>query len=183
VTEARLEGDDDPPLNPVPFDPRISVFIPDRSVSDRHILDVSPRKMRLIGAKIYDSTTQTFTTAVEADKEFDTAAFDTAGMFNNTGDVLTIPYPGIWLVTIYAEFAASAAGRRLARIKLNGSGALTTNVAAPSAGGGNLTLTTTMLLTAGDTLGMSCLQNSGGNLDTNSGESNNFLSAVLLGSI
>lgn len=174
-----------PSQQPQPFDPRSNIFIPDRSVHDAQISDVSPRKMRLIGAKVYPSAVQSIADdgAVHA-RTFNTVAFDTASMFSNSADTLTVPFSGIWLISALQEFAANATGRRRMRLLVNGSADLSFNVDAASAGTTILTLLgVPRLMTAGDTLAFDLLQNSGGALDANGSEANCFLSAIYQGAI
>ena len=172
-----------PVLEAQPFDPRTSTFIPDLSVMDKHIAEVSPRKVRLIGAKCYDSTTQTIADDTATGKEFDSTEFDTDGMFNNTNDTLVIPYYGIWLVSAYCEFASNATGRRKLILQLNGADNIAFTANAVSGAASQLAASFPLLLDASDTLGFDVYQNSTGNLDTSAGVANNFLSAIYIGSV
>lgn len=175
-----------PSVQPQPFDPRSNVFIPDRSIHDAQMGDgISPRHLRLIGAKVYASAVQSIADDAAAHaRTFNTVAFDTASMFSNSADTLTVPFSGMWLISALAEFAANATGRRRMRLLVNGSTDVSFNVDAASAGTTILTLLgIPRLMTAGDTLAYDLLQNSGGALDANGSEANCFLSAIYMGAI
>ena len=175
-----------PRLNPKPFDPRESVFIPDLGVDDSKIRSVSPRKMRLIGAKVYDSATQAIADdAAYHALVFDTEAFDQGDLFASAFNTrLTIPYTGIWLVSAFISYAPNGSGLRRLRLRKNAATVLieaiydnlntvntTASVAAP------------FLLTAGDYIEAETRQNSTGNLNILAGEDDNFFSAIFLGAI
>jgi hypothetical protein len=97
---------------------------------------------------------------------FDAEEFDNSAMFTPTSTSITIQNDGVYLCTCYAEWAANAVGYRGIDIVVNGvaaSGLTTLNVTAAATT--RVTATNQFLLTVGDVLTFSVIQNSGSSLN------------------
>jgi len=176
-----------PVLEAQPFDTRSSTFIPDLSVDNSKIRNVSPTKLDLIGAKVYRTTTQSIDDATPTAISFDAEEFDAGDLWvSSAATKLTVPYEGIYSIVGYAEFAASATLTQ-ARVYIYSNGAaivkqkflpigaaVTTEMPIPYVG----------RFSAGDYLELYVRQTDSGSaaLDTVAGVTGNFLSAVFLGS-
>ncbi len=168
-----------PVFEPQPFDPRQGIFIPEQSISNPQVHDISPRKLTGLGCKVYNSAAQAIPTATPTFLTFDTERWDQGGFFNSGVSTSKVyaPYAGIYDVVAYAEFAASAVGNyRSIVMYLNAAGGQN-QLLVPIAGGSNtqVCVSTSYRLSAGDYLQVSVKQDSGGNLNVNAGEANNFL--------
>jgi hypothetical protein len=172
-----------PALNPKPVDTRVTPNIPAGSVTNDQLADgISPLKLQGIGAKVYNSATQS---TADGTPEFlapDTAAFDEGAFWDSTDPTkLTAPYDGVYIFTAYADFVADADGNRIGKLYVNGVSQVvkTEN----SVGGGNPTqvlVSVPIKLTAGDYVQFEVTQSAGGALNVNAGEDDNFLSLVFL---
>jgi hypothetical protein len=148
-----------------------------------HIHNLSARKVRLFGAKVYRSMVQTIATATDTNVEFDTEVFDQGDLFRSTANTrLTIGVAGVYSVAGYAEFDANATGDRVLRVLKNGATAFGASGPAP-AGTARISGAAALRLAADDYLQLEVRQTSGGNLDVKAGENSNFLSAILQGTI
>jgi len=175
-----------PVLEAQPFDTRASTFIPDLSVDDPKIRNVSPTKIDLIGAKVYRTTTQAIPDTTATAVSFDAEEFDQGDLWlAGAPTKLTLPYSGVYSIVGYAEFEA-AANTNERRIYIYSNGASIIRQKYPIIGAA---ITVEMIATyvgrfaAGDYLELYVRQDSGGNLNVNAGSDDNFLSAVFLGSI
>lgn len=170
--------------NPESFDPKFSFSIADGSVTDVKLAPgISPTKLKLIGAKVYNSAAQSILDSTTTTLTFDGSVFNQGGLWVS-GNTVTAPYAGIYAVTAYQEYAANATGIRRGSVLVNASGKMEQIL--PNNGAGSkaqVQLTTTLLLASGDAITMQARQTSGGALDVNGGSTNNFLSVVFLGAI
>jgi hypothetical protein len=104
---------------------------------------------------------------------FDTVEFDGLGAANLTvhNNLLTIPTTGLYLVGMSLEWQGAAAGYGYCEIWKNSFASMIVEGAAggiPLTDGPELSGFAPVLLTAGDTIQMSCYQSSGGALNANS---------------
>jgi hypothetical protein len=173
------------PTNPVPFDPRTSTFIPDLSVEDNHIRSVESRKLGLYGCKVYNSAVQVIPDTTDLALTYDTEAFDVGGFFDADADdeTLTVTYSGVYLVGVFIEIESDADGARKLSIFINGTEDV--GVSQPPRPGGPTRMggSWPLPLMAGDTITAEVRHNAGNDLDISAGESNNFLSCILLGTV
>ncbi len=177
-----------PRMNPRSFDPREITYLGDLSVSNDKISQVSPRKMKLIGAKVYEAGTQAIPDGLGTwtNVTYDTVAFDQGNLYRAAVPTrLTIPYTGIYLVTAFANFADTPLGQRLSRIRLNGaSNLMQYGAASLNTADTPVFVSTTLLLNAGDYIQQQVDQNGGvGDLNLRGGEDDNFFTAIFLGAI
>lgn len=177
---------DFPRADPEPFDTRQSIFVPDQSISNSQLAgDISPLKIQLIGTKIYNSSNQTITTVVPTLITFDTEVFDTmAGFTASANTKITVPYTGIYSITVSVRWAANAAtGYRRTRLFVNGANAETSAMFPASGTGTGHSIASLRKLTAGDYLEVEVTHDRGANLDVVGGEDDNSLSCVFLGTV
>lgn len=137
------------------------------------------------GAKVYQGAAQTLTTAVNTTLNFDTEESDTDAYHDTAtnNSRLTVPsgLDGHYLIVAETAYVANATGQRRAQINRNGSRiALNVNDAAAS-GQSSVIATTVRLLAATDYVESAGQQNSGGNLDTVSGQVETKLMALWMG--
>jgi hypothetical protein len=171
--------------NPKAFDLRTKTFIPEASVSDIHVHDVGVRKLGLFGAKVYNTGSQLVGTGTTATLSYDTEAFDVGDFFDEPTDdeTLVIPFTGVYICTGAVEWASHATGSRRVCVVIDGTDNVTTAVKASDAAPTRIQATAPLLLEKGTEVTCSVSQNSGGNLSVSSGEDNNFLSCVLMGTV
>jgi hypothetical protein len=140
-----------------------------------------------VGARIYNAAAQTVTTATNTNCVYNTTDYSNGITVDLVNGKLTAVTAGYYLVQCAVSFVASATGVRQAIALLNGtfSGtgtALANNIAnAASSGSTNLAASAVVHLAVGDFITGGCRQTSGGNLNTNTGSGNEFLSAALIG--
>ncbi len=172
------------PLDPfdssaaIPFDPRTPTFIPAESVASEHVRELNSRKLRLFGAKVYNSATQSIASdAAFHALTFDVAAWNQGGFWvSGTPTRLRIPFSGVYAITGFMAYAGAALGIRQARILLNGATGLGRyKTATLGAGTGTeVSITTFQRLTAGDYIELEAQQDSGAGLNIQDGEDDNF---------
>jgi len=173
-----------PRLNPRSFDPRENTFIPDLGVDDGKIRQVSPRKMQLIGAKVYRSTNQTITTSTYTNMDFDVQEFDQGGLWKaGAPSRLTVPYAGIWFVSAHISFNNATGSTRRGNLKVSGTDAFDVGIGTADNGSTDVMVATPLRLVAGDYVTFQAWHNKGSDLDVAGGVDRNFLSAVYLGNI
>jgi hypothetical protein len=155
-------------------------------VDNAKISSVSPRKMQLIGIKVYNAaaTNNIANTTVTA-ITFDTVSHS-RGFIAPTAATFTtfkVPYTGVYILTANVEWAADVGGRSV-WFYINaaeGEGDSRTNDAASFSA--KHAPSTTRLLTAGDTVGLRVRQSSGGNLAVTAGATTCSLAATYVGTI
>ncbi len=175
-----------PNMSPKIFDPNQQTFVPDRSLDDSKIREVSVRRVQMLGAKVYNSATQNF--ADNGDYHnlvWDTKTFDEGNLWQ-AGDPnkLTIPYDGIWTVSCFISYAGDGTGNRRLQLTLNGNSLLRSvreNLGVSLQV--DLFVTSDFKLTKGDVLRGQGQQDSGGALNIAAGEDDNFFSAVFRGPV
>ena len=171
-----------PEFEAQPFDTRASTFIPDLSVDTAKVRELSVRRVRGIGIKVYDAggNNVNVTTATPTGIAFDTVDF-AEGFDSPTGatfTTVTIPYTGVYIAVANLEWEAGTGGRNV-WLDVNGSqaeGDGRTNDAGSFAT--KHVLTVARRFTAGDTLGLEVRQSSGGDLDVATGDSECSLSVM-----
>lgn len=176
-----------PDLLPKQFDPAQQTFVPDLSLTNVKVHDISTTKVQMLGAKVYNSMTQSITSNTSwHDLTFDTKAFDEGNLWR-VGDPtkFKIPYSGIWSVSVFTSWTADASDFRRLQLVLNASTTLLRFVAATL---GDTVQTDVFLgsdfkLSAGDVLTAQARQASGGALDILDGEDDNFFCATFKGPI
>lgn len=167
------------PVNPQPFDPRSSFFLPDLYVTDQKVAGVSVRKVQGIGIKVYDSTTNATLNNTADTLTFDTVAFNQN--FQESGatfNFVTIPYTGVYTLTGLVEFESNSSGARTVGFEIDEDTVIRGGARLPSTGVWRLTWTDDRLLEAGQTVGVRVSQNSGATLDLSAGEDNQALSVI-----
>jgi hypothetical protein len=188
VTEfgpVRPFGGEFPPINPVSADPRVATEIPDGSITDSKVAaGISPKKLAMIGAKVYMAAAQAITTGSTGELlGWDTEVFD-QGNFWTSGETMAVPETGVYIIAAVVEFASDGTGEyRRAHIQINATdceGATTKPLTGVAT---RFTITTVRKLTAGDTIGVRVAHDKGSNLNANGGEESAALSAVFLGAI
>lgn len=175
-----------PAVAQTPFDPRSGTFVPDDSIEDQHISGVDARKINLLGAKVYSDVTQ----AIADDGAFHALVFDTEvwdeGEIWNDGNPtrLTIPYSGVYAISGFMSFADDPTGIRAARIQKNGvMGLGRVNVAAIAGFATDVAVHMIERFDAGDWIQLEARQNSGGDLDVEAGQDDNFFAIDFRGVI
>lgn len=174
-----------PPLNPEPLDPTEYPFIPDQSISAANLVgEIPPEKLQLRGIKVYRSTAQSLSDTVEADITFDTTSFNVG--FTDPGasfTTITIPVDGVYDLVGQLEIAFSGAnvdgtlwlyvngGKHEAASARNNAQRLRLNVKAVKS------------MSAGDTVGLHCVQASGASRNTATGEIDIALTAMFRGTV
>lgn len=125
-------------------------------------------------ARVYNTATQTLTTATNTVVTFDSERYDVGSCHSTSSNTsrLTVPSGegGVYTIGASIGFAANATGERIVDILLNG----TTIIArirhpAGAASQIDMTITTEYTLAAGDYVEVQLYQNSGGNLNTVAG--------------
>lgn len=174
-----------PSTNPIAPAVRTAAFVPDGSITDPKVAyGISPRKMLLIGAKVYRSTNQSIPDSSATEVEYDTEVYDEGGFWTvDFPKRLTAPYDGVYAVTFYADFNSNNVGDRRATVNENG-GVTVSLVRTPTTGKATaMTLTLTLKLTAGDYVEYALTQTSTAALNVQSGEDGNFASMHFLGAL
>jgi hypothetical protein len=95
-----------------------------------------------------------------------TGSYDPNAWFDNANDEIQIGTDGFYAISGNIAFAANAVGRRSLSIIVNGADAGTMQVLASPAASTILSVSTNLYLAAGDTVRLTCLQQSGGALNT-----------------
>lgn len=176
--------DDFPPVQVAAPDTRVATFVPDGSVTNEKLTgDISPLKLRGIGAKVYNSASQTITTALQTAITFDTEVYDTGTFWTSTSNTrLTMPYDGVYQIDAYVEWQTSPTGSfRRMLLRLNGGGNLITQNSFPLTGiATHNAVGITQRFTKGDYIEMMVTHDRGADLSVNSGEANNFVAINFL---
>lgn len=173
------------PVNPIVPRVRTAAFTPDLSVTDDKVAyGISPRKMRLIGAKVFRSTNQSITSGSATAMSFDSEAYDEGGFWTIDAPTrLTVPYDGVYALTLYADFNSNDLGDRRGTVNINGVVTIAV-VRTPTVGRATaLLLTLTQRFTAGDYIEYAVTQTSGVALNVQSGQDGNFASIHFLGAL
>jgi hypothetical protein len=95
-----------------------------------------------------------------------TGTYDPNSWFSNANDWIEIGQDGFYAVTGNIAFAANATGRRTLSIIVNGADRGSVQVLASPAATTLLSISTSLYLASGDTVRLTCLQQSGGALST-----------------
>lgn len=145
-----------PAVNPKTFDPRESIFIPDLSVDDAKIEEMSPRKLRGIGIKVYLAAAAQEITAGAAGEDitFDGIVFNEGfAPPGATFTTVTIPYAGVYDLQAAIQWESDSNGNyRKVFFEVNGTeveGDLRVPINST-----RCTLSATRRLSAGDTVGL-----------------------------
>lgn len=174
-----------PNLNPKPFDPNAQTFVPDNSLDTSKVRELSVTKVKMLGAKIYNSATQSIASNdTWHTVTFDTKTFDQGNLWRASDPTkLTIPYAGIWTVSAFISYAADPTNYRQMQI-LAGSTTLIRTVATAINGyQTDVFLSADFKFVAGRVLTVQTRQFSGGALNIQDGEDDNFFSAVFRGPV
>jgi hypothetical protein len=135
------------------------------------------------GARVYNTATQSFSSASAATFVWNAESYDTNSYHDNSTNNtrLTVPTTGYYLISTAINWAANSSGVRILEFKKNGS----TGVGYIEQGSDDScaqAYTVPLFATAGDYFEVVGYQNSGGNLATLAGgEVFNFFSIVSLG--
>jgi hypothetical protein len=169
-----------PPSNPEFSKPTESVSIPDGSITDAKIAGgISPLKIAQVVIKVSLSGAQTVTTATDEVVEYDTTVLN-QGYAAMASNVITLPYGGMYLITIRGQWASDGTGRRRMTVQIN---SVDTDVLDHQHIGGTVTHVSgasgVLQADAGDLLRARCFQTSGGNLALDSSQ----LSIIFLGPV
>ena len=128
-----------------------------------------------IGVSVTAAAPQTILTGSTTTLTFNTEDWDTSGFHDNVvnNDRLTVPVglAGKYLVTFNVTFDSSAAGSRIVGVHKNGSGIYITDSRDGTSGGfgTSVSISGFVSLAVGDFITGIVHQNSGGNIDVNSG--------------
>ena len=171
-----------------PFDPRQSTFVPARSIGNSQIASISPRKVRLVGIKIYNAAAaNSIVTGTDTTVTFDTISF-AQDVIPPTGATFTgfrIPYDGVYLLEANIEWASEHLARMswfyLNSVKIEGD--TRSSAAADTAILSRVALPATRNLMANDLLELRVRQEAGVNVSINTGQDNCSLAVVYLGTI
>lgn len=173
-----------PPFEPAPFDPRISTVIPDNSIEDHHVRSISPRKVKLVGIKVYRSSDLTVADVTTTAVTYNTTSYRSSFVAPAaTFTTVEVPYTGVYLLQAAIEWDANGTNNRVAWFNVNGTQYEADTRLGTATNPTRVTVFATRRLTAGDDVGVDVRQNTGGPLDINGGEATNSLSVVLLGSL
>jgi len=127
----------------------------------------------LIGARVRRTATQAIADAVDESIRFTaTDSIDTLAMHTANSELITIVKSGVYALGGGATFASNSTGNRAMYVELNGADAAGTlipgtytKIRAADGSASALNCTTIVSLTATDTLSLTVVQNSGGDLD------------------
>lgn len=122
-------------------------------------------------ARIYNSSTQSISTATLTTLTFNSERYDTGAMHSTSTNTsrLTVPKPGVYLVGGHVEFAANATGQRGLYLYLNGATYLAYDIHDASAANETaVTVSTVDQFVVGDYVELRVYQSSGGMLNVNS---------------
>jgi len=139
----------------------------------------------LVGAALTKSGSQSLGNAAGVIIDWDTELFDTDGFHSGSSSRLTVPTGkgGKYLVGCMGKFAANATGYRNTSIRLNGTtyinGSSGANVGA--SGSAQTINIFARSFAAGDYIEVDAYQNSGGNLNFESSDSNSTFYMIFLG--
>ncbi len=174
-----------PNLNPKAFDPNDQTYIPDRSIDDPKIHHLSVRRIQMLGAKVYNSATQSIASNSSwHDVTFDTKTYDQGNLWRASDPTkLTIPYAGIWTVSAFISYAADPTDYRQMQILAGGTTLIRTVAIAVNGFQTDVFLSSDFKFVAGRVLTVQTRQASGGALNIQDGEDDNFFSAVYRGPI
>lgn len=163
------------------------VTLSDDSVNDETEVTITGGTATFVGARGRHITSgQTIATGTITAVEFNGESFDTDGFHDNTTNPSRITIPagkgGYYRITGGVGWVSNATGYRQAFIQLNGVGSAQANDSRPAVSGTSTsqTVTTTLLLVAGDFVELIARQTSGGNLDLIA-EEGTFLEVAFLG--
>lgn len=122
--------------------------------------------------RVTRTTAQTITTSTWSFISFTSMTFDTDGMTAVTDTKVTVQTAGLYLISAYCDFGATATGNRYVRIEKNaatssnGTGLAQNTTAGIATNALGQTVTTIASLSASDTVHLSVYQTSGGNTNT-----------------
>lgn len=149
-------------------------------VDATHILDVRRQFLAAGDRQVYytrfqRATNQSLTDATGATITFPVASTGTAqgnDWLTEASGVVTIKRAGVYRLTGTVEFAANATGYRQVGVLVNGAtyGIGTTLLAAPATRATRVPATADVSLAAGDTVGLTATQNSGGALNVSAAD-------------
>jgi hypothetical protein len=174
-----------PNLNPKLFDPGQQTFVPDRSLDTDKVREISVRKIHMLGAKVYNSATQSIpSNSTWHDVTFDTKTFDEGDLWRVSDPTkLTVPYAGIWTVSAFISYAADPTDYRHMQILAGATTLIRTVTNAINGFQTDLFLSADFKFVAGRVLTVQTRQVSGGALNIQDGEDDNFFSAVYRGPV
>lgn len=174
-----------PNLNPKAFDPNDQTYIPDRSIDDPKVRNLSVRRIQMLGAKVYNSATQSIASnSTWHDVTFDTKSFDEGNLWRVSDPTkFTIPYAGVWTISAFISYAADPTDYRHMQILKGATTLIRTVTNAINGFQTDVFLSADFRLSAGDVLKVQTRQVSGGALNIQDGEDDNFFSAVYRGPI
>jgi len=174
-----------PEVNPTPFDPRISTYTPESSISDSKVSDVSVRKITGIGIKVYRASTQSISDNTITAVAFDTTSFN-EGFPTPTGatfTAITLPYTGVYTITQLTQFATDPDGTRDVGLDIDAGGAIFYDgcrLDATSGGVWRNSTVTVRRMTAGQTIGTLVRHTAGAALNLSGGEDDNGLTILFM---
>ena len=126
----------------------------------------------VIAARVYHSTTQSISNSSDTTFVFDTENFDTDTIHSTSSNTerLTATTAGKYVIEAQIEWAASAVGLRIAKLRLNGTTIIAWTTITPlSTGTTSMTVSTVYDLAATDYVEVLGNQTSGGALNANGG--------------
>jgi hypothetical protein len=139
------------------------------------------------GCRVTKSSAQSTSNSADSVLTFDTETFDVDGYHDNSTNNSRITIPsgktGYFLINGQVSWAANASGVRLMDIYKNGATRLARNEDGNNGGSYNKVsqASTIVYLTAGDYVELRAFQESGGNLNVNSGDSQTYFAISYLG--
>ena len=174
-----------PNLNPKPFDPNAQTFVPDNSLDTSKVRELSVTKVKMLGAKVYNSATQSITSNTNWHTvTFDTNTFDQGNLWRVSDPTkLTIPYAGIWTVSAFLSYEDNTADYRHMQILAGATTLIRTVNSAITGFQTDLFLSADFKFVAGRVLTVQTRQQSGSTLNIADGEDDNFFSAVFRGPV
>ena len=174
-----------PSINPTP-PPHQAVPVqgPSRAIKDKHIKDVSTRKLTAAGIKVYRSTAQSVDDDTAADITYDTVEWRRdfsapAASFTS----VAVPYAGLYDITAMVEFAADADGYRAVDIEINTTAVEGIRQSATPALAWRGILHTQKRLNAGDTVGVNVKHTAGAATNVTEGANKNSLTVTYRGQL
>ena len=145
------------PINPQAADTRVVTRVPVGSVSNDHLAGgISPLKLQGVGMRVSLSATQTVTNGADEPIEFDTTELNQGGFVPLSSNLVTVPYAGFYILFAGVSWdgAGSAVDDERSWFLVNGTkvqGNTSPNI---SANRQRYMLSTTQVLAAGDTVGV-----------------------------
>jgi len=137
----------------------------DNSINSLVSLEASDTQLLKLFAHVYKSTLTTVATGTGPTVSFDKIKYNYGNMFDATkADRITIPYKGVYQVTVGVLWDSNATGNRSCQLTKNGAGYKDQIIPACNGIQTGFCLSVTDLFQLGDYVSLATYQSSGGNL-------------------